>query len=283
MKIRLNINSEFEALREAIIGLPNTFNQTGRLEAINPTEELYFDTLQAPRRSALIKEVHSLARVLRENDVKVHYPKPLGGTIDQLTPRDLGFIVGNTFVVSHMAYRIREREEKGIVKYLRHFDGRIVKAPHNVVVEGGDVLLDGENMYVGVGRRTNNAGYEYVKKLFGDRYRVYRMMHKALHLDLVFNILGGGRALTHPNGVKYLPERVLDKFKLIKVPAGEYEKLAVNTLSLSKDKVISRTSCVKTNKKLRDNGYEVIEVEFNEVPKTGGSFRCCTMPLTRCE
>ncbi|MFH1402881.1 MAG: arginine deiminase family protein [Candidatus Altiarchaeota archaeon] len=281
MKIRLDVKTEYGTLRDAIIGLPNTFNQTGRLTPINDTEEYYFNGREAPKRGLLTDEVHALARVLREHGVKVHYPKPLRGTIDQLTPRDLGFVIGDTFVISHMAYRIREREEKGILKYVKHFDGRVIKAPSNAVIEGGDILVDGHDIYVGVGQRTNKAGYEFIKSRFGGEYKVWQARHNALHLDCVFNILGGGRALVYSGGFKNKPGKMLERFRKIRVGGEEAAMLATNTLSISEDTVISRKTCVSTNSKLRSRGYDVIELEFNEVNKTGGSFRCCTLPLSR--
>nr|WP_289036890.1 arginine deiminase-related protein [uncultured Allobacillus sp.] len=32
---------------------------------------------------------------------------------------------------------------------------------------------------------------------------------------------------------------------------------------------------------IEDNGYEVIPVDLSEIIKSGGSFRCCTLPLQR--
>jgi len=34
---------------------------------------------------------------------------------------------------------------------------------------------------------------------------------------------------------------------------------------------------------LRNHGFEVIEVDITEIIKSGGSFRCCTLPIERTE
>ncbi len=280
MKIPLDINSEYDSLKYAIVGLPNTFNRTGLLPAINKTEAKHFKDGDYPKRANLIAEVHDFAKRLRRHRVKVHYPVPVGGTIDQLTPRDLGFVIGNTFVRSHMAYRIREREEEGIASYLDLFDGETVKAPKDVVLEGGDVLVDSGRILVGVGERTNAAGFRFVKKTFGREYVVHEVRHRMLHLDCAMNILGLGHALVFERGIESVPE-ALKGYTIIKIPEDEADLLAANVLSISKKTVFSRTVCESTNSLLRDCGYRVVELAFDEVVKTGGSLRCCTLPLVR--
>ncbi|MFD6004940.1 arginine deiminase family protein [Bacillus subtilis] len=35
------------------------------------------------------------------------------------------------------------------------------------------------------------------------------------------------------------------------------------------------------NQQLSKRGYHIIEIDLSEIIKSGGSFRCCTMPLIR--
>ena len=37
----------------------------------------------------------------------------------------------------------------------------------------------------------------------------------------------------------------------------------------------------KVNEELRKRGFEIIEVDITEIIKSGGSFRCCTLPIHR--
>jgi N-dimethylarginine dimethylaminohydrolase len=37
----------------------------------------------------------------------------------------------------------------------------------------------------------------------------------------------------------------------------------------------------QVNQELRNRGYDIIEVDMTEIIKSGGSFRCCTLPLKR--
>jgi len=41
--------------------------------------------------------------------------------------------------------------------------------------------------------------------------------------------------------------------------------------------------CMRVNTMLKQLGYNIIELAFDGVPATGGSFRCVTLPLRRIE
>ncbi len=47
------------------------------------------------------------------------------------------------------------------------------------------------------------------------------------------------------------------------------------------DLVVSQITSTRINDEMRVRGIDVIELPYSEPPKTGGSFRCCTLPLHR--
>ncbi|WP_407407226.1 dimethylarginine dimethylaminohydrolase family protein, partial [Peribacillus sp.] len=105
---------------------------------------------------------------------------------------------------------------------------------------------------------------------------------KYLHLDCIFNILSPTEALVFPDA---LTKKELDflgsRYNLIEVNGDEQFTLGTNVLSIGNKKLFSLPCNKKVNKQLRERGYEVIEVDISEIIKSGGSFRCCTMPLLR--
>ena len=52
-----------------------------------------------------------------------------------------------------------------------------------------------------------------------------------------------------------------------------------NFLSISKNKVISDIRFTKLNSWLKSKKIKTIEINFKEVSKQGGLFRCATLPL----
>jgi N-dimethylarginine dimethylaminohydrolase len=78
-----------------------------------------------------------------------------------------------------------------------------------------------------------------------------------------------------------IPAAVRDTYELVEVTREEQQMLGTNVLSLDPWTVISQPTSQRINAEMRERGIEVIEVPYSEPPKTGGSFRCCTLPLHR--
>ncbi len=101
-------------------------------------------------------------------------------------------------------------------------------------------------------------------------------------MDCVFNVVSPDVALIYP---KALTEKDIDlfasRYDLIEVSEEEQFQLGTNVLSIGNKRVISLPVNEKVNKQLSNKGFEVIEVDITEIIKSGGSFRCCTLPLLR--
>ena len=68
---------------------------------------------------------------------------------------------------------------------------------------------------------------------------------------------------------------------MIEVTDEEAFTLGTNVLSIGDKKIISLPVNKKVNEELEKRGFEVIEVDLTEIIKSGGSFRCCTLPIER--
>ena len=77
--------------------------------------------------------------------------------------------------------------------------------------------------------------------------------------------------------------KIKDRFTYLKVTKKEQETMATNVLAIGSQKIISLDTQTRLNTLLRYEGFEVIEQSFSEIIKSGGSFRCCTLPLKRKE
>ena len=105
---------------------------------------------------------------------------------------------------------------------------------------------------------------------------------KYLHLDCIFNVVSPEVALIYPNA---LTKKDIDffasRYELIEVSQEEQFQLGTNVLSIGNKWVFSLPVNGNVNKQLRNRGFEVIEVDITEIIKSGGSFRCCTLPILR--
>ena len=58
-------------------------------------------------------------------------------------------------------------------------------------------------------------------------------------------------------------------------------EMNANIFSISNKVIVSEKKFIRLNNELRKKGFIVEEVEYSEISKMEGLFRCSTMPLTR--
>jgi arginine deiminase len=188
-------------------------------------------------------------------------------------------------------------------------------------IEGGDVLVLSEStIMVGLGERTAPAAVEILARRLFDESPVERIIvvhlrqaREVMHLDTVFTMVdenkfnvfpglleGAGshviRRGTHrPLAVEPfdgLPEALrfsLDRDDLEFIPTGgdaigrlrEQWDDGNNTLAVAPGVVIAYERNQETNRRLRDHGIEVLDLDASELGRGRGGSRCMTQPVLR--
>src|SRR5699024_863785 len=97
------------------------------------------------------------------------------------------------------------------------------------------------------------------------------------------NLLNSETALIYKDGIrdKQVLQKLENRYELIEVTKEEQFQMGTNVLSIGGHKVISLPENSRINTTLKEKGFHVIEVPFSEIIKSGGSFRCCSLPLLR--
>jgi len=291
-KVKFQINNEFDRLTHVVVGSGIGYHRDpSRVEVVNDTQQHSFTSGAYPTEQTLLPEFTAFKTVLEENGVHVYEPELAPESVqDQTCPRDIGFVIGDVLVVAAMKNQSRKHEFSGIRHLLDCWQGRVIEAPDDAFLEGGDVIIDQGHIFVGCGQRSDEAGLTFMRQNFEDSYHIVPMPCRSLadgenilHLDCTFNPLGLGHVLIYRDGLESIPAIVTEKYIEIPVNKAEAEALATNVFSISPDTVTARSApqCARVNAVLKDLGYRVIEVDFDLVPSTGGSFRCVTMPVRR--
>ncbi|HSH05865.1 MAG TPA: arginine deiminase family protein [Anaerolineae bacterium] len=283
---QLSVTNETGQLQSVIIGYPDNFT-LDNAEIINETQKYYYFSPERPTRERIKKQFAQLITCLQQAGVTVYQPEPIPGITDQLMTRDIGFVIGDTFVVSHMAYPSRQGEWRGIKYILDQIPAdKKLDVPDDIFIEGGDIIVDRHYIFVGISQRTSLNGADYLQQHFPN-YQVIPLHLKqviededVLHLDCTFVPVGCEHALIYPQGFKTIPPE-LRTYKWIEVTKAEQQRLSTNVLSIGPDTVISQLQATRINNQLRAIGLNVIEIDYTDPPKTGGSFRCSSLPLHR--
>ncbi|TWT24868.1 dimethylarginine dimethylaminohydrolase family protein [Planomicrobium sp. CPCC 101110] len=269
--------NEYAALRRAVL-CPPRFMEIK--EVINDVQESYKDE-NIDIEKAMVQHA-AFVDALQRNGVDTLLIKPVPKFPEQVFTRDIGFTIGETVFLGSMASEIRQGEEENLKHLLE--DRRIpFERLSGTPMEGGDVLLDHNKIFVGISSRTSEqAIQELQQKLPNHHVLPIPFNEKYLHLDCVFNILSPTEALIFPEALSSKTiNQLSEHYDLIRVNREEQFSLGVNVLSIGDKRVFSQPQNVGVNRQLASRGYQVIEVDFSEIIKSGGAFRCCTMPLVR--
>ncbi|ETP70160.1 dimethylarginine dimethylaminohydrolase family protein [Planococcus glaciei] len=269
--------SEYDTLQSVLVCPPHYMEIK---EVINDVQKRYqkenIDTEKATQQHK------QFVKALQENGVAVELLQPSEQFPEQVFTRDIGFTVDDTVFIGEMASSIRQGEEAELEKWLKSQQIRFESLGCNRV-EGGDVIIDHDTLYVGISSRTSKTAIQELQEKL-PRFNVVPISfdEKYLHLDCVFNILSPTEALIFPEALDAETIKMLAKrYTLLKVNAEEQFALGTNVLSIGNRRVFSQPQNKKVNHLLKKHNFNVIEVDFSEIIKSGGAFRCCTMPLVR--
>jgi N-dimethylarginine dimethylaminohydrolase len=284
--LHISVTSETGLLKSVVVGYADNFLQV-EPEIINETQKKTYFGDNPPNPALVAKQVNDFAGILQSLGVTVYRPKPLSYLPDQIMTRDIGVVIGNTLIITSMEAESRRKEWRAISYLFDQFDNQceIFVAPEDFVLEGGDIIVDKGKVFIGIGQRTTQAGVDYLINHFPEFNIVpvpltsLSQGEDVLHLDCSFVPVGQHHALIYPNGLQAVPPEIRDNYKLIEVTRAEQQSLGTNVFSVSPDTVISRPNSARINEAMRAVGLNVIETPYSEPPKTGGSFRCSTLPL----
>ena len=271
--------SEYHELKRVLMCQPQYMTIR---EVINETQEHFKD--EGIHIECALDQHNELIKTLRDHGVEVillpyHKKYP-----EQVFTRDIGFTLGQTIFVAEMASEVRKGEENVLKQWLE--DEEI--SYYNLIgdrIEGGDVVIDREMVYIGLSNRTNQNAVNHLQSLL-TQFNVIAVPFKEryLHLDCVFNVISPDVALIFSDAfAKKEIELFKSRYELIEVTEEEQFTLGTNVLGIGNKKILSLPVNKEVNKQLRNKGFEVIEVDITEIIKSGGSFRCCTLPILRDE
>lgn len=269
-------NTEYDTLRRVILCQPRFMAIE---EVINDVQKKYED--ENINVELAMKQHKEFEELLIDHGVEVIKLPSSEQFPEQVFTRDIGFTVGDEIFVAEMASDIRKGEEEALEEWLDDEDISFQTTTSRV--EGGDVIVDRGTLYVGISSRTSIEAAEKLNADLPD-YTIIPVPfdEKYLHLDCVFNILSPEVGLIFP---KALDPEIVDmlsaSYKLIEVSEEEQFTMGTNVLSIGDKKVFSLPQNKQVNAQIRAHGFEVIEVDFSEIIKSGGSFRCCSMPVNR--
>lgn len=146
-----------------------------------------------------------------------------------------------------------------------------IKAP--ATLDGGDVLVVGKTIFVGLSNRTNEAGLARLADITEPLgYSVTGIpLKKCLHLKTAVTQLSDNHLLLNP---EWVDAKLFDGYRITEIHPDE--PFAANVISIG-NHVICSASSPGTAQILRDSGYEVVPVDQSELAKAEAGLTCCSI------
>lgn len=189
---------------------------------------------------------------------------------EQTFMRDIAFFLEGKSFRCKMKENIRSAEPEKLQEYIK-FDHKF-----KTTIEGGDVVSSDEEVFVGVGNRTNSQSIETLKDLTCLKVKEIHLKKNILHLDCVFNILDS-TAFVYTQGIDAKDFKYIQKnYEVVKLTKTEFDNFNTNFITVNNHLFISNPSA-RLNKIFAKMGYEVHDINLDEFYKLGGSIRCLTL------
>lgn len=153
-------------------------------------------------------------------------------------------------------------------------------------VDGGDVCEAGRHFFIGLSRRTNEAGAAQLSAWLAARgfgssvidirepgasRLATRDSPPMLHLKTGLSWLGGRRLIAWPEAAAH---QVLREWQVVEVPVGE--EYAANCIRVNESVLVAQ-GFPRTAALLRSLGHDVAEVEMSEYRKMDGGLSCLSI------
>ena len=300
----IHVTNESSRLRAVVLGSAFSNGPTPTVEeAYDPKSLEHILAGTYPTEEAMIAEMEGMNQVFQKYDVKVYRPEMIEN-YNQIFSRDIGFVIEDTFIKANILPD-RERELEAIQYIINQINPKkVVRPPENVHIEGGDVILWNDYIFIGtykgsdykdyITARTNMDGVNYIKELFPNKIvkefdlvkSKIEAKDNALHLDCCFQPIGTNKGIIYKSGFReeadymYLVN-LFGKENLFHITRDEMYEMNSNIFSITPDVVVSEKSFTRLNTWLRDNGFTVEEISYDEIAKQEGLLRCSTLPLIR--
>jgi dimethylargininase len=196
---------------------------------------------------------------------------------DAVFVEDAAVVFREGAVIARPGAESRRAEAQVVAEALARFGLSVREIQEPGTLDGGDVLVVGQDVFVGASRRTNAAGINQLRHIVSRLgYSVRAVpVQDCLHLKSAVTAVAPKTLLVNRN---WVCADAFGDLRLIDVDADEPD--AANVLLVA-DVAICAAAFPKTRARLEQHGLRVKVVEVDELAKAEGGVTCCSLVFER--
>jgi dimethylargininase len=251
---------------------------TARTALIRPVPDSFPEALVREARPeidlALARaQREEYARLLEESGLTVQVVPPDEAHPDCVFIEDVAVILGEVAVATRPGAETRRGEVLPVAEALaRHFAVSAISAPGTL--DGGDVMVLGETVYVGRSSRTNDDGIGQLRAVAHHQgYKVVTVdVVNVLHLKSAVLPIDGQTIVVTPGTVD---ETRLDGLRILY--EHEDERHRFSALPVGGGRVLVTANAPITADEVAGTGKEVIPVDVSQIQAADGGLTCMSI------
>ena len=199
-------------------------------------------------------------------DADEYYP-------DSTFVEDTALLTPNVAIITNPGADSRREEINEMSKVIEGLFSNVEYIKDSGRLEAGDVMMVGNHFFIGLSERTNQEGANQLISIL----ERYSHTGSKVALDNMLHLKSGVSYLEYNNLL--ITEDFIDRLEFKnfnKILVDDDERYAANSLWIN-DKVLVPKGFPKTTEKIKDAGYNTIEVDVSEFRKLDGGLSCLSL------
>ena len=238
----------------------------------NFAQGLTTSKLGAPNHDLVLQQHLSYVAALKsiglqviELDAQLDYP-------DAHFVEDTAVVTPDVAIIAYPGAASRQGEEKSVAEILAPY--RTIEYIHAPgTLDGGDVLMIGDQFFIGISERTNSEGAKQLSKILEKYAKTCSTIPvgAGLHFKSSVNYAGKSTLIVTRDFANHPALEGYDK-----IVVSKKEEYAANILWVN-DYLIAPKGFADTKKKLSALNLEIIELDVSEMQKMDGGLTCLSL------
>ena len=217
------------------------------------------------QHGAYVEALKSIGLKIIELDAQPDYP-------DAHFVEDTAVVTPKVAIITNPGAASRQGEEKTIAEILEPYRAiEQIQAPGTL--DGGDILMIGNQFFIGLSERTNSQGAEQLTRIL-DKYEntwTILQVSAGLHFKSCVNYAGKNTLLVTEDFAGHEALRDFDQ-----IIVNKEEEYAANVLCVN-DHLLIPQGFPDTKTKLQTLNLSIIELDVGEMRKMDGGLTCLSI------